>query len=144
MNKGKILILAIFIFLSTLANGQYTNQTADVYSSKQGNLFVKASYTSTNRSMSDRTIFLRARNEASSSRDMITWTNGGYDEIRIFIYALIYGLDKPVATTFQVGYLNSANVVDANNLKVMNSTMGGYSHFNRKEMLLLLQAIRDK
>ncbi len=35
------------------------------------------------------------------------------------------------------------NVVDANNVKVIN-TMGAYSIFNRKEMLLLLQAIRDK
>ena len=123
--------------------GQYTNQTADIYTSKKGNLYVKASYTSTNRSMVDRTIYLKSRNESSQSRDMITWTNGSYKEIEEFLYKLIYGLDKLVGTTFSINYMYSANVLDANNLKVIN-TMGGYSHFNRKEMLLLLQAIHDK
>ena len=140
---NKLLITILFSSINSLAFCQYTNQTADIYSSKKGNLYVKGSYTSTNRNMADRTIFLKSRNESSASRDMITWTNGGYEEVKKFIYALIYGLDKPIGSIFQVGYLNSANVVDANNVKVMN-TMGGYSHFNRKEMLLLLQAIRDK
>ncbi len=141
---NRIIIIALLIVLLPIKiHAQYTNQTADIYSSKKGNLYVKGSYTSTNRNMADRTIFLKSRNESSASRDMITWTNGGYEEVKKFIYALIYGLDKPIGSIFQVGYLNSANVVDANNVKVMN-TMGGYSHFNRKEMLLLLQAIRDK
>ena len=139
----KHLAIFLLILVSNFAFGQYSNQTSDIYSSKTGNLYVKASYTSTNMHRADRTIYLKSRNENSNSRDMLNWTNGGYKEIREFLYKLINSLEQPTGTRLNIGYMYSANVLDANNIKVIN-TMGGYSTFNRKEMLLLLQAIRDK
>ncbi len=138
------LLFTSFLFISSIsAFAQYHNQTGDIYTSKEGNLYVKVSYTSTNRSLADKTIFLKSRNENSNSRDMLNWTNGGYEEVRTFMYQLIEGLNKPQGTTFQVGYMYSANVLDQNNLKVMN-TLGGFSYFNKKQMFLLLQAIKGR
>lgn len=124
------------------AFAQYYNQTSDIYSNKEGNLYVKASYTSTNRSRADRTIFLKSRNAASKSRDMLTWTNGDYKEVNVFLDQLIIGLDRGAGARFQIGFLHSASVIDANNLKVFNKN-GGFSYFNRTHMFLLKQAIKD-
>lgn len=133
----------LFLFITSNALAQYTNQTADIYTSKEGNLYVKASYTSTNRSRADRTIFLKSRNVASKSRQMLVWTNGGFNEVNNFIDQLLAGLDRGTGTTFQIGFLHSANVIDANNLKVTNKN-GGFSYFNKTHMLLLKQAIKDQ
>ena len=143
MKSTFLIFLSILLVLGSTAFAQYHNQTADIYASKEGNLYVKASYTSTNMSRADKTIYLKSRNVNSGSKDMINWTNGGYAEVRKFMYTLIDGLSKPQGTTFQVGYVHSANVMDTNNLKVMN-TMGGFSYFNKTQMLLLLQAIKGK
>lgn len=138
--------LLVLMLLTTAYNtcfSQYVNQTSDVYSDKEGNLFVKASYTSTNRSMADRTIYLNTRNANSKSKDMLRWTNGGYKEVNEFITQLITGLSRGPNASFQINYRYRASVVDANNLKVYHTT-GGFSYFNRTRMLLLLQAIKNK
>ena len=139
----KLLTISVLISLTSSAFAQYSNQTSKVYSDKEGNLFVKASYTSTNMHRADRSIYLNTRNANSNSKDMITWTNGGYKEVRAFITQLIDGLGKGPNASFQINYRYRASVVDTNNLKVYH-TMGGYSYFNRTRMYLLLQAIKDK
>lgn len=140
---GRLLILTLLITLNNTAFAQYVNSTSNVYSDKEGNLFVKASYTSTNMHRADRSIYLNTRNANSNSKDMLTWTNGGYKEVDEFITQLINGLSRGPNASFQINYRYRASVIDANNLKVYH-TMGGYSYFNRTRMLLLLQAIRGK
>lgn len=140
---GRLLILTLLITLSNTAFAQYVNSTSNVYSDKEGNLFVKVSYTSTNMSRSDRSIYLNTRNANSKSKDMLTWTNGGYKQVNEFITQLINGLGRGPNASFQVNYRYRASVIDSNNLKVYH-TNGGFSYFNRTRMLLLLQAIKDK
>jgi hypothetical protein len=138
----RLLTFTLLFILNGNVFAQYHNQTADIYSSKEGNLFVKASYTSTNNSRADRTIFLKSRNANSRSKDMLTWTNGGFNEVNTFINQLLVGLERGTGSTFQIGFMYSANVIDANNLKVYHKN-GGYSFFNKTHMLLLKQAIKD-
>lgn len=73
---------------------------------------------------------------------MLTWTNGGFREVNNFLNQLMKGFSYGKGTTFQVGFMYSASVVDSNNLKVIHKN-GGFSYFNRTHMLLLQQAIKD-
>lgn len=140
---GKFLLLFVMVSFSNTAFGQYVNQSSNVYSDKEGNLFVKVSYTSTNMSRSDRSIYLNTRNANSKSKDVLTWTNGGYKEVNDFITQLINGLSRGPNASFQINYRYRASVIDSNNLKVYHTT-GGFSYFNRTRMLMLLQAIKNK
>ena len=138
---GRLLMLTLLVTVCNTAFGQYVNQTGNVYSDKEGNLFVKVSYTSTNMSRSDRSIYLNTRNANSKSKEILTWTNGGYKEVNDFITQLINGLSRGPNASFQINYRYRASVIDSNNLKVYHTT-GGFSYFNRTRMLLLLQAIK--
>lgn len=139
---NKLLATALLLTLTSTAFAQYTNQTQNIYSSKEGNMYVKASYTSVNRSMADRTIYLNSRNANSRSKDMLTWTNGDFKDVRDFLKELIIGLDRGKDASFQIGYMHRASVMDANNLKVYHVS-GGFSYFNKQHMFVLLQAIKD-
>ncbi len=137
------LFVSVFCGISTGAMAQYYANSQNIYSSKSGNLIVTATSTSVNRSRPDTGIFLKSKNLAANTRDMLTWTNGSLREVREFIAELILGLDKPVGTTFQVNYKYTATVLDSNTVKVATMT-GGYSLFKREEMYKLLVAINGK
>jgi hypothetical protein len=133
--------MIVLIVLSTSgAYAQYVNQTAEIYGNKEGNMYVTASYTSTNGSRSDRTIYLKSRNVESKSRDMLTWTNGGIGQVNNFVDQLITGMSYNKGASFQVNFLHRAVVVDRDNIKLFHKN-GGFSYFNRAHILLLKAAI---
>lgn len=138
--KKLLTIAFLFTSLST-AFGQYYNQTQKLYSDTQGNLYVVASYTSTNRRVPDKTVYLKSQNVNTRSKEMLTWTNGGFEQIDRFLSQLMDGFSKGVGSTFQINYRYVAYVEDANTIKV-NHSMGGVSYFNKSRIQMLQKAIK--
>lgn len=137
----RVLLSIVCLFSISTVFGQYSNQTKKVYEDKEGNLYVIASYTSTNMRMPDRTIYLKSRNTNSNSRDMLTWTNRGVGEVESFVDQLLKGFERGKGSTFQVNYIYVASVVDANTIKV-NHQMGGVSYFNKSSLQKLKYALK--
>lgn len=137
----KLLILVFLFSAITTVFGQYYNQTKKLYSDTQGNLFVVASYTSANMRVPDKTVYLKSQNVNSKSREMLTWTNGGFEQIDRFLSQLMDGFRKGVGSTFQINYRYVAHVEDASTIKV-NHTMGGVSYFNKSRIQMLQKAIK--
>lgn len=137
----KGLFTLIFVISFSTAFGQYVNQTKNLYSDKEGNLFVIASYTSTNGRMADRTIYLKSRNVNSKSKEMLTWTNGGLDQVERFLDQLMRGFDRGTGSTFQVNFMYVAHVEDTNTIKVNHKT-GGVSYFNKTSIQRLQHALK--